>query len=293
MPQKILIIDDSAAVHSELRAVLTDEPVGLYYASNGEEGLEKAVALMPDLILLDAEMPSPDGFEVCRRLKLDQNLSTVPIIMMTAEGSNEQKTRALESGAVDFLSKPLDQARILARVRSALRMKFLLDLLSSKVQIDTLTGLWNRKYLEQRLEAEVSLARRWRKPLSVLIIDLDNFAQLNEQYGHPIGDDVLRRVGMLLSRSIRMEDTVCRYGGEEFAIIAPNIAAGAVELAERLRSSIESLTLRFGGQEAKVTVSIGIASSSESPGMNLLDEAEQALRRAKQSGRNRVEAVCS
>jgi diguanylate cyclase (GGDEF)-like protein len=122
------------------------------------------------------------------------------------------------------------------------------------------------------------------------MMDLDHFKAINDRYGHPMGDEVLRRIGAQLAASVRVEDIVCRYGGEEFAIVAPNISTGALVLADRLRSAIEQMSFSFGGNEVKVTVSIGVASCEETPDSTLLNQADAALYRAKQSGRNRVES---
>jgi two-component system cell cycle response regulator len=292
MPQKILIIDDSPAIHTLLHARLRDEPVALHSAHSGDEGLLMASALLPDLILLDVDMPDPNGFEVCRRLKGDPKLAATPIIFLTGAATTEQKIQGLELGAMDYITKPFEPAELRARVRGALRLKFLMDLLTQKAQIDALSGLWNRRYFDQRLEAEISLAKRSKRPLAILMLDLDHFKSINDRYGHPMGDEVLRRVGAQLASSVRVEDIVCRYGGEEFAIVAPNISTGALQLAERLRSAIEKMSFSFGGHEVKVTVSIGVASCEDSLDPTLLHQADAALYRAKQNGRNRVES-CS
>src|SRR5450432_381499 len=291
MPQTVLIIDDSPAIHTLLHARLRDEPVALHSANSGDEGLAMASSLAPDLILLDVDMPDPNGFEVCKRIKADPRLAATPIIFLTGAATTEQKIQGLELGAMDYITKPFDPAELRARVRGALRLKFLMDLLTQKAQIDALTGLWNRRYFDQRLEAEISLAKRSRRPLGILMLDLDHFKSINDRYGHPMGDEVLRRVGAQLAASVRTEDIVCRYGGEEFAIVAPNISAGALQLAERLRSAIEKMSFSFGGHDVKVTVSIGAAGVDDSPTQALLVQADSALYRAKQNGRNRVEAV--
>lgn len=289
MPQHVLIIDDSPAIQTLLGARLKDEPVSLHFASNGEEGLSKAIHILPDLILLDVDMPNPNGFEVCRRIKLNEHLFNTPVIFLTGASTTEEKIRGLELGAVDYITKPFDPAELRARVRAALRMKFMIDLLAKKAQIDALTGLWNRRYFDQRLESEISLAVRSHRPLAVLMIDLDHFKQVNDSFGHPIGDEILRRFGSLLVESTRTEDVICRYGGEEFAIITPNVAAGAAELAQRLRLKIEATAFESGGHNIRVTASIGVAGSGESPDRKLVHRADVALYRAKQCGRNRVE----
>lgn len=290
MNQSILIIDDSAAIHSLLRARLKDEPLVLHSATTGEQGLEMAGQIVPDLILLDVEMPSPDGFEVCRRLKNDPKLMNIPIVFLTGVTSSEQKIRGLDLGAMDYVTKPFDPAELRARVRATLRYKFLMDLLAQKAQIDGLTGLWNRRYFDQRLEADLSLARRANRPLAVLMIDIDHFKAINDRFGHPSGDHVLRIIAQTLSESVRVEDVLCRYGGEEFAIIAPNIDSGAAHLAARLRDVIEKTPVLLRGQAVNLTVSIGVAASGE-PSQSMVVAADQALHRAKQQGRNRVEVA--
>jgi diguanylate cyclase (GGDEF)-like protein len=290
MAQEILVIDDSPAIHALLKARLKSEPVNLHFAAGGAEGLQMAQTLAPDLILLDVDMPDPNGFEVCRRLKLNEELANTPIIFLTGAGTTEEKIRGLELGALDYITKPFDPAELRARVRAALRLKFMMDLLARKAQIDALTGLWNRRYFDQRFEAEISLARRGKRPLAVLMIDLDHFKSVNDNHGHPAGDEALRRIAQLLAASVRTEDVVCRYGGEEFAIIAPGISRGAADLSERLRAEVEHQQLAIGGKILPITVSIGWAASINEPGGALLQAADAALGRAKTAGRNRVEA---
>jgi diguanylate cyclase (GGDEF)-like protein len=241
-----------------------------------------AETLAPDLILLDVDMPDPNGFEVCRRLKLNEVLANTPIVFLTGAGTTEEKIRGLELGALDYITKPFDPAELRARVRAALRLKFMMDLLARKAQIDALTGLWNRRYFDQRFEAELSLACRGKRPLAVLMIDLDRFKSINDNHGHPAGDEMLRRIAQVLAQSVRTEDVVCRYGGEEFAIIAPGISSGAADLSERLRAVVE--------RHEVMTVSIGWAASVAQPDQSLLQSADAALGRAKKAGRNRVES---
>jgi diguanylate cyclase (GGDEF)-like protein len=290
MAQEILVIDDSPAIHALLAARLKSEPVNLHFAANGTDGLKMAETLAPDLILLDVDMPDPNGFEVCRRLKLNEVLANTPIVFLTGAGTTEEKIRGLELGALDYITKPFDPAELRARVRAALRLKFMMDLLARKAQIDALTGLWNRRYFDQRFEAELSLACRGKRPLAVLMIDLDRFKSINDNHGHPAGDEMLRRIAQVLAQSVRTEDVVCRYGGEEFAIIAPGISSGAADLSERLRAVVEGHEVMIAGKRVPMTVSIGWAASAASPGQSLLQFADAALGRAKKAGRNRVES---
>ena len=289
MPQKVLIIDDSQDIHGLLHARLRSEPIELHSAEGGAEGLTMAFSLQPDLILLDVDMPSPDGFEVCRQLKADSRTSTVPVVFLSGATSTEEKIKGLELGAVDYITKPFDPAELRARVRASLRTKYLLDLLAHKAMIDGLTGLWNRTYFENRLNAELSLSRRSGQPLACIMLDLDHFKRLNDSHGHPFGDEVLRCVAQVLGETCRGEDVICRYGGEEFVILAPNTPApAAADLAERCRSAIEKFRWNYQGKTVKVTCSLGVADLPHAQPPSIVELADSALYRAKHAGRNRV-----
>ncbi|HEV8607609.1 MAG TPA: diguanylate cyclase [Tepidisphaeraceae bacterium] len=288
MPQKILVIDDSSMIHALLTARLKDEPVQVTFANDGPSGLTSAGTLLPDLILLDVDMPGMDGFEVCRRLKADQQTRDIPVIFLTGASETDEKIKGLDLGATDYITKPFDMAELRARVRATLRTSYLLHLLSKKAMIDGLTGLWNRSYFDQRLTAELSLARRSNKPLSCIMCDIDHFKQVNDNYGHPGGDQILRDVAHLLVEACRIEDVVCRYGGEEFAIIGPNThSQGAAELAERLRAGIFETEFHHQGASIRITCSFGIADAQCT--QHIVQSADEALYRAKRCGRNRVE----
>ena len=292
MAQKVLLIDDCPSIHGLVRARLREEPFELHSASNGESGLEAAVRLQPDLVLLDVDMPVIDGFTVCKRLKDDPQTIHVPVIFLTGATSTPEKIRGLELGAVDYITKPFDPAELRARVRASLRTKYLMDLLSRKAMIDGLTGLFNRAYFKTRLEAELSLARRAAKPLSCILGDVDRFKQINDAFGHTFGDEVLCGIAQVLGERTRAEDTVCRYGGEEFVVLCPNTPlAESVALAERLRAAIEHTHWTRGGITVAVTCSFGVAEISSQPTSTLVEDADQALYAAKQAGRNRVSAA--
>jgi two-component system, cell cycle response regulator len=288
MLQKLLVIDDSESIHALLRVRLRDEPVEIVSALDGVRGLETAKRISPDLILLDVEMPGSNGFAVCQELKRDALTNSVPVIFLTGASSTDEKIRGLDAGAVDYITKPFDAAELRARVRAGLRTKFLLDLLNKKAMIDGLTGLWNRAYFDQRLAAETSLAVRTRRPLSVVMADIDHFKRINDRFGHPCGDEVLRTVGQILSESCRAEEVVCRYGGEEFGIVVPNSpVADAAALAGRFNRVIASHEFICRGVRAPLTCSFGVAELAQ--GGDMVELADQALYQAKQNGRNRVE----
>jgi diguanylate cyclase (GGDEF)-like protein len=287
--QKVLLIDDCPSIHGLVRARLREEPVELHSAFDGESGLAAAATLAPDLVLLDVEMPGTNGFEVCRRMKDDPRTIHIPVIFLTGASSTQEKIRGLELGAIDYVTKPFDPAELRARVRASLRTKYLMDLLSRKAMIDGLTGLFNRAYFDARLVAELSLARRSLAPLSCIMLDVDRFKQINDLHGHPFGDEVLRGIGQVLAEHCRTEDTVCRYGGEEFIVLCPNTgSSAAASLAERLRDGIEQSAWTKNGMPVQITCSFGVSDLHGITPPSVVDLADQALYRAKQTGRNRV-----
>ncbi|HYO10216.1 MAG TPA: diguanylate cyclase [Tepidisphaeraceae bacterium] len=290
MNQRILIVDDSKNIHALLKARLSGEPVELHSCFTSEQALTTAGQLLPDLILLDVDMPDTNGFEVCRRLKAQPATMNVPVVFLTGAGSTDEKIRGLELGAVDYITKPFEPAELRARVRAALRTKYLLDLLNKKAMIDGLTGLWNRTYFDQTLAAQLSLARRSGQAVSVVICDLDHFKVINDRCGHLTGDEALRVVAACMQATCRIEDVVCRIGGEEFGIIVPSTPADrAYIMAERLRKNIEKLRLTHRGTSVPITCSFGIADLATCGDANLVQAADAALYRAKQNGRNRIE----
>jgi two-component system, cell cycle response regulator len=290
MSQRVLIVDDTRNIHALVKARLAGEPVELHSAFTSSDGLAMSGTLLPDLILLDVDMPDIDGFEVCRRLKAQPATMNIPVVFLTGAGSTEAKIRGLELGAVDYVTKPFEPAELRARVRAALRTKYLLDLLNKKAMIDGLTGLWNRTYFDQTLAAQSSLAKRSGQAVSVVICDLDHFKGINDRCGHLTGDEALRCVAACMQATCRIEDVVCRFGGEEFGILVPNTPADrALIMAERLRKNIEKLQLNHRGVPVLVTCSFGIADLATCGDQNLVAAADAALYQAKQNGRNRIE----
>ena len=289
---RLLAIDDSELIHRLLQVRLQGERLELHGALSAQEGLQKARELMPEVILLDIELDTMDGFEVLAHLKSDPKTQDIAVIFISAVSDTMDRVRGLDLGAVDFIAKPFEVAELKARVRSALRMQHLVKMLEHRAQIDSLSGLWNRRYFDQRLQQEWSEARRHGRSLSLIMCDVDRFKRLNDQFGHPFGDQVIERVAQILSGG-RGSDITCRYGGEEFGVILPSTAADrALEVAERHRVAIESHTWS-GHDDVIVTSSFGVADLTSLPtdaGMEqLVQAADVALYRAKQSGRNRVE----
>jgi two-component system cell cycle response regulator len=294
MSQTVLAIDDSPDIHRLLDVRLRPEGLAIHHALDAEDGLNQALRLIPDLILLDVDMPVVTGFELCRQLKEHTALAQIPVIVLTGAAETYTKVQGFDLGAIDYVTKPFDPAELRARVRAALRTKRYHDLLSARSNVDGLTAIWNRSYFNQRIGEEVAAARRYARVLSLVMLDIDHFKALNDDYGHPFGDQVLQRVGELLHTMLRQTDAPCRYGGEEFGLILTETdQGGAIVTAERIRVALAALTFRPKDRPVSVTGSFGVASSTllekdKLDAVHLVMAADDALYEAKKSGRDRV-----
>ena len=290
-PTRVLVIDDTVSIHKLIVARLRPEGLEVTAELDGQAGLERAIADAPDLILLDIGLPKVDGFEVCRQLKEHRATRNIPIIFLTGEADRESKVRGLDLGAVDYVTKPFDEIELRGRVRAALRTKRLQDMLEQQSFLDGLTGLWNRAYLDRRLEAELNVADRYGRPLSVVMADVDNFKPINDTHGHLFGDIVLPGIAESLSASARRSDIVARYGGEEFGILLTDTNLKAAEyVSERLRASIESRLYEARSDAIRVTASFGVSCTEdidcELTPASLIQAADRALYASREAGRN-------
>ena len=302
MPHSVLIIDDSDAVRE--RIIKTLESFDLfsryYEAEDGLEGFKKLLSSPVDIILCDLEMPRIDGFKFLSMMKSRPDLQDTPVIMLTGRDDRELKIRGLEQGASDYITKPFDVEELVARVKVHLKIKSLQDdlkrtneLLLELSNTDHLTGLFNRRYLMEALGKEVQRGVRKGANLSLIILDIDHFKKVNDQYGHLQGDIVLQKVALLLQKELRAYDTAARYGGEEFIAVLPDTALeDAVFVANRVRTSVQAA--RFSGElsQLSLSVSLGVAMFSKQGGTSVdsfIKQADDALYRAKANGRNRVE----
>lgn len=287
----VLVVDDSEDVHRLLQARLRQENVTLLSALDGLTGLAMAEQETPSLILLDLDMPDLDGFEVLRQLKDAAESRDIPVIVLSGLHSPADKVVAFDLGAVDYVTKPFDLMELRVRLRAALRMSDLVDMLARLAHVDGLTGLWNRAHFDERWIASVSENKRHGSPLSVALFDLDHFKSINDTYGHPAGDAVLQGFAKLVKRVCRMTDIACRYGGEEFALIMPGTTpSDAALVCERLRQELGEMNWP-AHPERKITVSVGVCGTSKGVEVSTekwLDDTDKTLYRAKKGGRDQV-----
>ncbi len=286
-----LLIDDSPYIHRLLAVKMKDEGIEFLSAFSGAEGIELAESHAPAIILLDVNMPEMDGFEALKRLKADTRTMGIPVIMLSGQAKSTDKVMAFDMGAMDFVPKPFDVHELRARIQSAIKITQLMRLLENAARIDGLTGLWNRAYFNERLEAELANATRKHLPISLVMSDLDHFKKLNDGFGHPAGDAVLQVFAQVLRSELRAYDIACRYGGEEFALILPGATQEeASSVCERVRAVIAEKTWRKY-PEMKVTGSFGVTSCGLGGLMDAsswIEAADRALYAAKSGGRNQV-----
>jgi len=286
---KVLLIDDAADAHMLVERLITSINLEFIGAFDGAQGIALALVEQPGLILLDVSLSIETGFDICRRLKSSSDTAGIQVIFLSAEAGIQERVLGLDLGAVDYIIKPVNPVELQARVRAALRTKYLMDLLENRARIDGLTGLHNRAYFEERFIASLSNARRHGRDFSLLILDIDHFKKVNDTFGHSVGDQALRTIGSIVQSRCRNEDIVCRYGGEEFVILTPDVPLqGAATLAESLRSIIEAARIEGARSVVNVTASIGVAQALPESQMSLIARADEALYFAKNQGRNRV-----
>lgn len=304
MEHTLLIIDDSAAIRQQVNETMVDNYLfqKVLLAKDGVEGFKLLVSNDVDLILCDIEMPGIDGLKFLALLQSREDLKDKPVIMLTSHDDVATKVRGLESGACDYITKPFEPQELVARLKVHLQIKTLQDelrrsnrLLMELSQTDPLTRLCNRRSLTEMLENELNRCQRNLEPCSLIMADIDHFKQVNDQYGHQAGDEVLVTVADLLREQLRPYDLAARYGGEEFCLVLPETSiVQAEEVAERIRDRMENCHFTGAMVDLKLTISLGVATisgGSEKTENELIRLADEALYLAKNNGRNRVETL--
>ncbi len=298
----ILIIDDSQAHRKQFRDALdgTDLFDRILEAHDGIQGLKALLAERIYVVLCDVEMPGLDGEKLLRVKHASPGGTNIPFLFVTASQDLERKARLLEGGACDAIDKPFHPPELVARLRLHLKIKLLQDELVEKNEslallstTDALTGLRNRRYLNEAISVEFMRARRYHTPFTVLMADIDHFKELNDSHGHQAGDAVLRAVGLLLQSKTRATDVAVRYGGEEFVVLlSQSPLDGGVSYAQMWRNTVRDLKISApDGSPLQVTISIGVAGYNDEMKCpeDLIEAADVALYRAKRHGRDRVE----
>ncbi|HJW92319.1 MAG TPA: diguanylate cyclase [Thermoanaerobaculia bacterium] len=301
MSFRIAIVDDDAAIRRLVRLFLHRAGYETLELTTGEEARRTLQSELWDLAILDRKLPDLDGAMLAHELKSKPEFRTRYIIMLTGEAEQEDKIEGLELGADDYITKPFQYPELLARIRAGKRIVDLQkELLETNKRLellsitDGLTRLYNHRYFQDELARAFDESKRYNRPLSLAMIDIDFFKKVNDTYGHAAGDEVLKSVSQRFGESARSTDLVARYGGEEFAVMMPETGLeDAITFAEKIRNLLESEPVRTQAGPLPVTVSIGVSSVPRtrihSP-KEMVVAADRALYRAKKGGRNRVEA---
>lgn len=309
---RVLVVDDDRAMLTLLMAMLKSTGHTVFVARNGVEAMAQVEKHRPQLIITDWMMPEMDGLTLCRKLRERPDCRDIYLIVMTAQDDPDKLVEAFEAGADDYLVKPIIQKIFFSRLRAGLRVvKLQEELAADREQLlrlstdlaeaneglqllaltDALTTLPNRRAAMERLEQEWALTKRGNRNFTCMMVDVDFFKSINDRFGHPVGDQVLKRVAAELRQVARAQDMVCRYGGEEFLVICPDtdVLEGSL-CAERMRKRVQSIPVKHGTHTIEVTVSIGLAERVDgmSSWEDVLNLSDQRLYMAKQTGRNKV-----
>ncbi len=296
---KILIVDDIADNLQLLSFELEDEGYEVYTAQNGEQCLKAIEQHQPDLVLLDLFMPIMNGIQTLKQIRANPAYTDIPVIMVSANEDTKDIVEALDLGAHDYVSKPFVYPILAARVRSALRLReSQLKLEDTNQQLktlaaqDPLTGAFNRRHFFELANAEFARSKRYDRPMCLLMIDIDHFKRINDQYGHASGDKVLTEISNLCQEYKRESDIFARFGGEEFVLCCSDTAVeGGMVFAERLRHTVANTPfMGHDGKPIHLTLSLGLTAAL--PEDNNIEEtlqrADRFLYLAKESGRNRL-----
>ena len=312
-PLRIVMADSNAFNRRKIMALLVENSAHIVYpADNGNAALALAMEVLPNVIIANDNLAGLDGAELCHALRETEEGRRMHILLMSDEHGEDQLTRAYEAGADGYAPSSISAAGLRTRLSAAQRFVQLQNAwerdraqlrqvaaelavanrrLANAALTDLLTGLPNRRSAMEQLEQAWSTALRAGQPLSVMVLDVDHFKQINDTYGHAVGDHVLREVADVLRKSARKGDSVCRVGGEEFLVICPNTDLRAAVLsAGRLRATLASHPITLGSGQGRATISVGVATRHDNTADPdaLVRLADQALYSAKQSGRNRV-----
>lgn len=296
----VLLVEDSQVDLNLFRHYLEKQPYRLITARTGEEAIELCYKEDVDLILLDLLLPGLDGYDVCSRLKENDQTRNIQILMVSSQNDLESKLKGIDLGADEFLIKPVNREEVVVRIRALVRKKQYMDQLVDRLKTalsasitDKLTELYNHAYLKHFMELEIKRCDRQHQKMAFIMIDVDDFKDYNDTYGHPAGDMLLKQFGRMIKRSIRDIDLAARYGGEEFGIVLPYTnREDAFVTAERILSAFRNSSVSEGPTRLcdRRTASMGIACYPDNGATvaEVIQRADEALYNAKKQGKNQI-----
>ena len=297
--KRILVVDDNPDARNLLRRTLAGTGHSVTEVATGEEGLRQLREASFDLALVDILMPGMTGLELLREIRGNDQWARLPVILVSALDDVDSVVAGLADGANDYITKPITKPILIARVNTHLNIGSLIaeleqqrNLLARLAAVDDLTRVTNRRVFGNMLEKEIRRSDRHGHRLSLMIMDIDHFKQVNDQYGHLVGDEVLKEFARRVAATIRASDVLARYGGEEFCILLPETDSDkALRFAERCREAIARTAVKVRDHAVAVTMSAGVVTAvpdRTTRGEHLLARADKALYEAKAAGRNQV-----
>lgn len=298
----LLVVDDSSAVREMVKNIVTKTGwfANILEADNGMDAMRLFFKNKVDFVISDVVMPKVDGYKLIATIKGSEAGKDVPVIMLSASRKEVvDKIKGLNIGASDYVIKPFDSSELLARINTFLKIQELQNELKGKNALlerlsvtDELTGLYNRRYFQLHLKMQATLAKRHNYSIGCLLIDVDHFKNINDTYGHDVGDRVLKGIAQTMASKMREGEVLARFGGEEFTICLNMVdKGGALVAAERMRKAVEDANLGDSSAAIKTTISIGVAVYPDTNLKNsdeVIKAADEALYQAKRSGRNKV-----
>ncbi|MBF0559448.1 MAG: diguanylate cyclase [Nitrospirae bacterium] len=290
---KVLIADISAETINVLGQILQNQGYECCFTDSSGDIIEQVYREFPDVIFLTVHIDARHSLKVLEKLKAAPSTREIPVILIGSTRARKTLTRGFQLGAYDYISQPYFKEEVLARLRNIIYVRNKTKEIEYMMDRDSLTGLYNRSFFMSRLIEELSWAMSYNEPLSLVMLDIDFFKRINDTYGHRCGDEVLRKMAEVMLRTVRREDVIGRFGGEEFIILMSNTAAdSAAELGEALRKAVQDEEFKCADAEAlHVTISAGITTFNtlcEPCPDTLIGQADNALYSAKKKGRNRV-----
>ena len=288
LPYRVMIIDDSIDITTYYSEVLEQAGMATKVVHNPLNVIKTLLEFAPDLILIDLYMPKCNGMDLAKVIRQLDAFVSIPIVFLSAEIDLDKQLVAMSLGGDDFLAKPILPQHLISSVNSRIRRSLILR--SLVLLRDSLTGMFNHTAIKDELDREVVRSKRHGTPLAFAMIDIDHFKQINDTYGHPIGDRVIKSLARLLKQRLRASDLVGRYGGEEFAVILVNAdGTAALQVLDTIRKDFSQLRYQSDGKEFTVTFSCGIAEISQfRDATKLIEASDKALYNAKHAGRNQV-----
>lgn len=296
----ILVVEDQEFESDKIEETLEHDRDTVITVDSGMKAMEQSAEKEFDLIIVSLDLKEEDGLRLCSHLRSNDKTRSVPILMIGNEEGMDRIAHGLEIGAHDYIMRPVDRNELLARVRTQIRRKRFQDRLRSTYEVslsmaltDSLTGLYNRRYLEAHLQKLIEKNNESQKTFCVLMLDIDHFKQVNDTYGHGVGDEVLKTIAFRLQDNLRSFDLVARMGGEEFTAVMPDTQKETAHfVAERLRRSIAENPIKCSVEEGKLDITTSIGGAMIEPGdhsvQEVIDRADKMLYEAKETGRNKT-----